>query len=563
MFNNSLIIDKFYQFILPNTAKVFAVCISSFVDALIVATLLGSGAMAIVHLGTPIILAVATLSALLTVGGGTLYASACGAFDKTRADRIFTVASLAAGVVTLLMTLVAFLARDFIVSLLCVGDSLLIDASRQYIIVLLGSMPVLMFANVLFGFLPSAGMPRLSFMLMFLANVINLCLDVVFIKLLGMGIVGAAYATMCGYATAMLVYVVCYVLGRINISLVRIKVRDLRELKGICSMGLSASLSQLSFVIKIAFCNALALYYGGAGALIALSVCMQLLSVTSVFVGGIGSSMINITATLRGQKDFSGAASVVRRAYVLILLCSAVTFTAFWFFAPEIAYAYKARQAEVLRLTIHAIHIFVLTILFRSVIVVFMFYVQSIRRTLYASFVSLFDGFLGQIPIAYVCCVFMGVDGLWWSFPINSIVLILIIAFYNNVLLKSQRHEEYRNILLMEQDMELMTETSATEVLTKADDTSLLRVMPQRAQECGEFLTSYLESLLMDSTGGGRPLKLDYLMREYPDMLIIDIRTSVTHIVNLPASPPQNVDVTNDVVLGMNNLRVTLSINNK
>ena len=37
-----LAVDKFYQFILPNTVKVFAVCISEFVDALIVAMLLGS-----------------------------------------------------------------------------------------------------------------------------------------------------------------------------------------------------------------------------------------------------------------------------------------------------------------------------------------------------------------------------------------------------------------------------------------------------------------------------------------------------------------------------------------
>lgn len=558
MFNNSLIVDKFYQFILPNTAKVFAVCISAFVDALIVATLLGSGAMAIVNLGIPIILAVATLSALLTVGGGTLYATACGAFDKKRADRIFTVATLTAVIVILLMTVVAFLSRDLIVSLLCVGNRELIDASRQYISILIGSMPVLTASNVLFGFLPSAGKPKLSSMLMLFANVINLCLDVVFIKFLGLGIDGAAYATVCGYAAGMLVYLIYYMQGRLNMSFARIKSRDLRELKSICSMGASASLSQLSFVIKIAFCNSLALYYGGNNALIALSVCTQLLSITSVFVGGIGSSMINITATLRGQKDFTATESVVRQAYVLILICSAVTFIAFWCFAPEIAYAYKARETDVLLLTIHAIRVFALTVLFRSVVIVFMFYVQSIRRTLYASFISLFDGFLGQIPIAYICCMLLGIDGLWWSFPINSIVLILIIVSYNNVLLKRQRQTEYRNVLLVEQDMDLITEKSATEVLTKADNSSLLRLMSQNTQECGEFLSSYLKSLLMDN----KSLKLDYHIREYPDMLILDIRTSVNHIVNLEVAPPQNIDATNEMVLDMNNLRLTMAINN-
>lgn len=554
MFNNSLIVDKFYQFILPNTAKVFAVCISAFVDALIVATLLGSGAMAIVNLGSPIILAVATLSALFTVGGGTLYASACGAFDKPKADRIFTVATLTAVVVVLLMTMVAFLSRDLIVSLLCAGNKELIDASRQYISILIGSMPVLTVANVLFGFLPSAGKPKLSSMLMLMANVINLGLDVVFIKFLGLGIDGAAYATVCGYAAGLLVYLVYYMRRQLNMSLIRIHSTDFRELKGIFSMGLSASLSQLSFVIKIAFCNSLALYYGGHNALIALSVCMQLLSITSIFVGGIGSSMINITATLRGQKDFSATESVVRKAYTLILICSAMTFIAFWCFAPEIAFAYKAREAEVLQLTVHATRIFALTILFRSVVVVFMFYVQSIRRTLYASFISLFDGFLGQIPIAYVCCMLMGMDGLWWSFPINSIVLILIIVLYNNVLLKSKRQTAYRNLLLVEKDMDLIMEKSGTEVLTEADDCSLLKLIPRTTQECGVLLSSYMNSLLK----GRSSLKLDYLIREYPDRTILDIRTSVNRIVNLEIVPPQAIKVTNEMVLDMNYLRLNL-----
>lgn len=149
MFNNSLIVDKFYQFILPNTAKVFAVCISAFVDALIVATLLGSEAMAIVNLGNPIILTVSTIGALLTVGGSTLYASACGAFDKPKADRIFSVVTYTALAISILLTLIAYLSRGTIVTWLCAGNLQLIDTSSSYIGILIGSMPVLTAANVL------------------------------------------------------------------------------------------------------------------------------------------------------------------------------------------------------------------------------------------------------------------------------------------------------------------------------------------------------------------------------------------------------------------------------
>lgn len=552
MFNNSLIVDKFYQFILPNTVKVFSVCISAFVDALIVATLLGSGAMAIVNLGSPIILAVATLGALLTVGGSTLYASACGAFDKPKADRIFTVATLTAITVVMLMTIGAFLARDLIVSLLCVGNKELIAASQHYISILIGSMPVLAVANILFGFLPSAGKPKLSSMLLLLANVINLCLDVVFIKFLGLGIEGAAYATVCGYAVSLLVYLVYYLRRQLNMSFVRIQRKDLLALRSICSMGSSASLSQLSFVIKVTFCNSLAVYYGGHNALIAISVCMQLLSMTSIFVGGIGSSMINITATLRGQKDFSATERVVRQAYVLILICSALTFVTFYIFAPEIAFLYKARQADVLHLTVHATRIFALTILLRSLIIVFMFYVQSIRKTTYASFISIFDGFAGQLPIAWLLCKLLGLDGLWWSFPMNSILLAAIIVICNNHFLRSKGQIAYRNMLLIERDTDLVSEETATEVVRDTAHCALLTNETIVAKGWHEYLESYLSSLIHTAS----PVKFDYLIRHCPDSTILDIRTSVDHITTFKQNASKDSRVTNEMVLDMNSLRM-------
>ena len=548
---STLAVDKFYQFILPNTVKVFAVCISSFVDALIVATLLGSEAMAIVNLGSPIMLAVTTLTALLAVGGGTLYASACGSFNKSRADRIFTVSALTALLISVLMMLALLCSKEALVSFLCAGNQSLADISRNYIGILIFSMPVLAIANVLFGFLPSAGKPKLSSALMLLANIVNLCLDVVFIKFFGLGIEGAAYATVCGYGVALLWYVICYLRRKVNMSFVRVSAKDFRELKYICSMGASSSVSQLSFAIKIAVCNSIALHFGGNKALIAFSVCMQLLSITSIFVGGIGSSMINITATLRGQKDFPATEKVVRKAYFLILLCSAVILLALELFAPQIAVLYKASEAEVMRMTVHAIRIFSLAILLRSVAVVFMFYVQSINKTIYATFISLFDGFLGQLPMAYITCLLVGIDGLWWSFPLNSILLVAIILIWNRHLLKRGNRSSFRNMFLVEREPDVLGEKSGTELLSDVDSLSLIEDEVIASREWTALLLSYFASLLKEK----RPVKFDYHIREYSDKIVLDIHSDVSRITDPTLIIPEGIRVTNEMILDMNSLR--------
>lgn len=551
MSHTTLAVDKFYRFIPPNTLKVFAVCISQFVDALIVAALLGSEAMAIVNLGSPIILAVATLTALLTVGGSTLYASACGSFNKNKADRIFTVSAVAALLSSALLMLGLLFSKQVLISTLCAGNQNLAVASGNYMGILITSIPVLTMGNVLFGFLPSAGKPKLSSALMLLANLVNLCLDIVFIKFVGLGVEGAAYASLCGYSVALLWYVVCYLRRKLNMSFVHITAKDFRELKSICSMGTSASVSQLSLAIKIAVCNSIALYFGGNNALIAFSVCMQLLSITSIFVGGIGSSMINITATLCGQKDFPATEKVIRNAYFLIFVCSSVVLVIFELLAPQIAILYKAYETEVLRMTIHAIRIFSLTILLRNFIVVFMFYVQSIRKTMYATFISLFDGFLGQLPLAYIACLQIGIDGLWWSFPLNSLLLTVIVLIWNNRLLKHSNPSSFRNLLLVEREADVIIEKSGTELLSNVKESLLVKDEIIASRGWTALLLSYLASLLKENN----PVKFDYHIREYSDKIVLDIHSNVSRITNPVLAVPERTQVSNEMILDMNSLR--------
>lgn len=543
-----LAVDKFHQFILPNTVKVFAVSISEFVDALIVAMLLGSQAMAIVNLGSPIVLVVATLSTLLIVGGSTLYANLCGAFNKPEAERVFTISTIAALTVSSFLTLVALPLTGTITSLLCVGDEELIRESSHYIAILIASMPVLTVANVLFGFLPSAGKPNMSSWLMLLANLINVSLDVVFIRFCGMGIEGAAYATLCGYSVALAVYLVLYIRRQVNMRLVRVSLSAFASLKSVCSMGISAALSQLGFVIKVTAGNALVLFFSGQAALIALSVCMQLLSVCSIFVGGIGSSMINITATLQGQRDFAASDLVVRRAYGLIAVCSVVTMVLFYLFASDIAVVYKATEPAEFAMTVRAIHIFSLMILLRSLVIVFMFYVQSIGMSTYASFISLFDGFAGQLPLAYVGCLCFGIDGFWWSFPLTSVLLFIVVLAWNRHLYLSRQPSPFRNLLLIERDTRLQAEESGSELLTNADQSALLLHPMLQDADWHTPLAVYLSDMLQHRC----PLKLDYHIRQYPDQLILDIRTSVNDFKNLSLNASEGTQVINEMVLDMN-----------
>ena len=105
-----------------------------------------------------------------------------------------------------------------IVNTLCRSQEELRAMAEDYILILILSLPLLSTVTVIFMFLPSAGMPIFGAVLILIANVTNLCLDVVFIKYAEMGITGAALATACGYVAGLLVFLLCRITGYCKMS---------------------------------------------------------------------------------------------------------------------------------------------------------------------------------------------------------------------------------------------------------------------------------------------------------------------------------------------------------
>ena len=69
--------------------------------------------------------------------------------------------------------------------------------------------------------------------------------------------------------------------------------------------------------------------------------------------------------------------------------------------------------------------------LFRGFILVFMYYFQVSNRKMYATIISIIDGFAGIIPIALILTSFMGITGLWLTFPVLAILMLASIVVIN------------------------------------------------------------------------------------------------------------------------------------
>ena len=435
---------KFFQYLMPTTLTVAALSLSEFVDSMVVSRLLGSRAMAIISLGIPATLIVACCYALLGNGGATVYARALGSHENEKAGSCFLTAIATSVVVGFAITGLGMLFFRFFLSFFCKDASLMEDFTG-YLRVLLFSAPLLTITLSFVEFLPPSGLPAWATIINTVANCVNLLMDFVYIRFFHMGVEGAAYATLTGYAVGLILVIILFISKRIRIpggGGYRLGV-----LKEILVTGSSSSMNQLGFALKFSVSNALAATLGGTAGVVAFSLCIQTLSITAIFIMGAAATAVPLIAVLHSQNDHHGVRYVMLNTLKVTTLCMGICTVLILFFPRQFASIYNVTAPQELSLGIHALRLFAATFLFRNFCIVMMRCLQAVGKEGYAFFISLFDGCIGIIPISYLCCGLLGLDGVWGAYPATSILLAAIIILYNLRLVR-RSNGYYQDILL-------------------------------------------------------------------------------------------------------------------
>ncbi|MCR4779607.1 MAG: polysaccharide biosynthesis C-terminal domain-containing protein, partial [Ruminiclostridium sp.] len=571
--SDAILKRKFYQYLLPAMLTIAAFSLSEFVDSMIVANLLGSGAMAVVQLGSPVMLICAALYVLIGNGGSTLYSIYRGRRDDDSAGGMFglsVLCSAAAGTVLAAAGLVFF---KPIFSLLCTNEELK-EEFGGYLFVLLFSIPFLVTIMSLVSFLAPGGAPGLATAVNIAANVVNIVMDAVYIGVFGMGVVGAAWATLTGYLVGGAVLIYAFASKKADIRVRRPRRADRRLLREMIKTGSPFSASQLGFALKFTLCNSLAQLYGAKPGIVALSLCMQSLSIVSVFLGAVVEASSPLVGMLYGENDRRGVKLLMRRAMLLQFALSGAC-VLFFELAPAVfAGMYGITDPAELMPAVRALRIFSLMYLIRGAYMVFMKYLQIIGKRVYSLVIGLADGFMLTVPISLLLCPLAGIDGLWWSFPLTSLT-VTAVCIPLNLFIAKRSGGRFRGVFLeREPDGELVLD-----ITTGYSDREITDASENVRKVCGERgageRASMLAALLVEETAlylrghGSANGCTDIMVRVREDSIVLDIRSigelSDPNISN-EADISENIavlrgmakSIENNYIMGMNSIRVEL-----
>ena len=575
--SGKIINRKFFHFLFPTVLSTIAISLNEFVDSIIVSQLLGTGAMSMVNMGYPVMLAYAVFYTLLGVGGSVLYGKLAGEQNMDRAGRIFSVTFTAALVVSVLVSAAGLIFLDPLSRVLC-GHENLLEVFRPYLRFVLYSGVLIIPIQVIISFLTAFGRPGLGTAVNITANGVNLVLDYVYIRFLGTNLKGAAMATFSGYAVGLVMILIALAVGKVRFPFRRFPVSDFRKLPSILARGGAPALNQFGYCVKTAFCNSLATAVAGLAGVAVFTLCMQAVSIASIFIAGIICAMLPIAASLQGQRDYSGIRILLSTVLKLQFAVNAAIVVVLELFPQLILFLYNVDPAYH-DAAVTGLRIFSLMFIFRGFVMLWMYYFQVSNRKVYAAVIGILDAFAGIIPLSLLLTRFWGINGLWASFPVLSILMLAGILLVNSIL--SRKHPaKYRGLLLLErEDSSVPVFDSSCPLESGAIAENARRLQAFCAEHIRDSRLAALAALAaeemsvysMSMKAQTEVDMLDLLVKIDPDEILMDFRTmgKPFDLSSAPAEPFSSADTLKKIAssveyvynIGLNQTRIRISRN--
>lgn len=383
--------------------------------AVIVGQLLSPHAMSSISMSAPVMM-IPTMIYLLMAAGATVVASkAAGERNYQRAAEVFTVSmasTLAAG---LLFSLAAFVWGGQWAAMLC-SDTTLLPYVADYLPWGAGLSFVTIVFQSLSLFTGVDGRPERVSRVMLLSLLLIAVLDVVFMRVLGMGIRSAALAT----ALADLIAALYLWAGFRRSAVYRLRWPAL-QLKAILTENLQTGMPQmmglLFLAVFTAFLNGMVVNSFGADTMFTFSIAISLINLVNLFTTGAGQAFRAIGGMLYGQRDYVGMRMLNNRLVMLLLVVGLVCMVAGEMLTPQLATLYGAdSQALIdsassgLRIALLMIAPFMLQLFMPAVYIV----LGHLRLVTFS--MMLFN--IIMAAVLFLFCQMERIDLVWWTFPI-------------------------------------------------------------------------------------------------------------------------------------------------
>lgn len=395
------------------------------VDRIYIGHLPGTHGQALTGIGLifPIISIIAAFTNLFAMGGAPLFSIARGAGEEKKASRILNNTFFLLVLTAVILMGIGYLFQKEILYLFGASEATYPYAREYLMIYLLGTV-FLMVGTGMNQFINAQGFPKTGMMVVMSGAILNIALDPLFIFVFGMGIRGAATATVISQFVSALLVLRFFVGKRTLFRLVpagmRLEFPLVRKIVGLGTSGFIMAVTN-SFVQII--CNVTLKSYGGDLYIGVMTILNSVREIANIAIVGITSGAQPVLGFNYGAREYKR----VKQAILFTSLIGFLYTTAVWIFVmvePGVfirmfsdSPAMEASGKEALKLYFFGFFFMAFQFAGQSTFV-------ALGKSRYSVFFSLFRKVIIVVPLTLLLPKLwgLGVDGVYLAEPVSNAV---------------------------------------------------------------------------------------------------------------------------------------------
>lgn len=411
---------------LPMLAAQVLNLLYNIVDRIYIGRIPGEGTAALGGVGLcfPVIILILAFTNLYGVGGAPLCSIARGKGKRDEAEQIMNTSFALLLLTSVVLTAAGLLFSGPLLRVFGASDLTYGYASSYLKIYLLGT-PASMIATGMNPFINAQGFPGIGMMTVFLGAAANIILDPIFIFGFGLGVRGAAIATVLSQCLSLL-FVLRFLLGgKAELKLLPALFRQVRmaAVREICGLGLASFIMQFTNSLVAVVCNHMLSTCGGDLYISVYTVISSVRQILDTPVGAITDGSSPVLSFNYGAKKYGRVLSAIRIVTVWAVGYTLVVWLLILLF-PAFFIGIFSSDPSLLPAAVPALHLYFLAFIFQS----FQYNGQNVFKSLnkktQAIFFSLFRKVILVVPLTLLLPHIggLGATGVFLAEPISNFV---------------------------------------------------------------------------------------------------------------------------------------------
>jgi putative MATE family efflux protein len=395
------------------------------VDAIFIGRGVGTLGIAGLAICFPVQLIILAIGQLIGMGSASIISRAIGAGDEARAHRAFGNALTLTFLSAAILTTGGLVFLDDLLRIFGATEEIL-PYARDYLSVILWGTAFRAYAMSQNNIIRSEGRAKVAMTVMLIGAGVNIALDPIFIFGLGMGMRGAALATVLAQACTTTFIVIFFASGRSSLSMRRSDLRlSLPIVRETLAVGASSFGRMVAGSAVVVILNRTLGHYGGNIAIATYGILNRLIHFAFMPMLGFSQALQPVAGYNYGARQFDRAKRALRISSIRSTVFAVGAFGVLIVFARPLIQLFT-RDRELIELSVTALRTIALAFPMVGIQITGATMFLALGRAGPALFLTLSRQIIFLIPLVLVLPLVMGLNGVFVAFPIADVLATAI-----------------------------------------------------------------------------------------------------------------------------------------